>query len=83
MLSDLSRWLRSGVIAACGLLGLVVVTIASGRSPVLALAATDPADSGAIETAINPPLGQLDPAAASSGAAALHLMAGNPLWAIH
>jgi hypothetical protein len=82
MLSELSRWLRSGAIAACGLLGLVVAMIASGHSPALALAVTDPADGGAIETALDPPSGQLGPAAASPGAAAVHLTAGNPLWAL-
>jgi general secretion pathway protein N len=73
---------RIGAMKGCGLVGLALLAIACGHSRSLALAVTEPTDSGAVETTINPPAADQLPSAGPPGAPAANLPAGNPLWAV-
>jgi general secretion pathway protein N len=80
--SEICGLLRSHVAGRCGLLALVLLAITFNHSRASVLAATGPADSGAVETPIEPPFALRSPAIAPPSAASAGLPAGNPLWAV-
>jgi hypothetical protein len=75
-LPDLLKRVPITAIRGCGLLGLAFLASASSHSGALALAVTEPPDSGVIETTIDPPAADQLPAPAA------RLPTGNPLWAV-
>ncbi len=81
-LPKLSARGRDDLIVGCSAALLVLGAIACGHSQAWAVAATEPADGAAIETAINPALTSRIPGAATPDKPAAPVLTGNPLWAV-